>query len=178
MAEDFYIEGSDYIPEVKFEHEDECITISGKRSHNHHYVNEFFDPIFDWLEKYVQSKEVSIKVKLNFVDSKNLLPKLNQIEIKELEILEHLDTVPLAITEMKKLKKLDLSHNLLRIIPNEIADLQNLEELDLQNNQLKEIPEGLTQLKSLKKLNLKYNPLPKEVKDKIKISLPQAEISF
>lgn len=60
--ENFYIEGSDYIPEVNFNAETGELWISGESYHE--YTLEFFQPVFDWLRKYTE--EAGRKFSLNF----------------------------------------------------------------------------------------------------------------
>lgn len=58
----FYIEGSDYIPEVDFDPEHGTLNISGESYHE--YTLEFFEPIFEWLKKFTQDE--GKKIELNF----------------------------------------------------------------------------------------------------------------
>lgn len=60
--ENFYIEGSDYIPEVDFNAETGELNISGESYHE--YTLEFFGPIFDCLKRYTE--EGGKKIELNF----------------------------------------------------------------------------------------------------------------
>ena len=95
--------------------------------------------------------------------------------IGELENLEELDIgglfdtrsddlaeFPLAVTELKKLRKLDLSDNAFKAIPEKILNLENLEELNLDGSlsHVRTIPD-FSKLKNLKTLNL--NGLPSEL---------------
>src|SRR5262249_45132114 len=69
---------------------------------------------------------------------------------------------PLAVTELKKLRKLDLSDNAFKAIPEKILNLENLEELNLDGSlsHVRTIPD-FSKLKNLKTLNL--NGLPSEL---------------
>ena len=49
--EKFYIKGSTYIPTVDFDPETNILEISGESYHE--YTIEFFQPIFEWLNKYL-----------------------------------------------------------------------------------------------------------------------------
>jgi hypothetical protein len=60
--ENFHIEGSTYIPKVDFNAETNVLNIEGESYHE--YTLEFFQPIFDWLEKYLE--EPGKSVKMNF----------------------------------------------------------------------------------------------------------------
>ncbi len=60
--ENFYIEGSDYIPEVDFNAETGVLNISGESYHE--YTLEFFEPIFEWLKRF--TAEGGKKIELNF----------------------------------------------------------------------------------------------------------------
>ncbi|MCS6820855.1 MAG: DUF1987 domain-containing protein [Microscillaceae bacterium] len=60
--ENFYIEGSSYIPEVHFDAQTGILNISGESYHE--YTLEFFQPIFDWLAEY--TAEPGKTITLNF----------------------------------------------------------------------------------------------------------------
>mmetsp|Transcript_16957 Transcript_16957/g.27450 ORF Transcript_16957/g.27450 Transcript_16957/m.27450 type:complete len:158 (-) Transcript_16957:1207-1680(-) len=96
--------------------------------------------------------------------------------------LEHLDIsdnkidlVPAPVfTDLPKLKKLDLSDNLIQTIVGEVGHLHDLEELDLSNNKIKDLPfDVLENMPSLKRINLKGNeetletPIPEGLYDKV-----------
>jgi leucine-rich repeat protein SHOC2 len=60
---------------------------------------------------------------------------------------------------LKNLKSLNLSGNLIETIPKEISELKNLESLDISGNQIKTIPKEFTELKNLKSLYLSRNKI-------------------
>jgi hypothetical protein len=60
--ENFYIEGSTYIPKIDFNAETKVLNIEGESYHE--YTLEFFQPIFDWLEEFLQ--EPNQQVVMNF----------------------------------------------------------------------------------------------------------------
>lgn len=60
--DNFYIEGSHYIPQINFVADTGVLEISGESYHE--YTLEFFQPIFDWLKKYTE--EEAKKITLNF----------------------------------------------------------------------------------------------------------------
>lgn len=52
--ENFQIEGENYIPTVNFNAETGELEISGESYHE--YTIEFFQPIFEWLNKYLEQE--------------------------------------------------------------------------------------------------------------------------
>ncbi len=52
--ENFQIEGENYIPTVNFNTETSVLEISGESYHE--YTIEFFQPIFEWLNKYLEQE--------------------------------------------------------------------------------------------------------------------------
>eukprot|EP00127_Corallochytrium_limacisporum_P005067 Clim_evm22s198 gene=Clim_evmTU22s198 len=68
-----------------------------------------------------------------------------------------MDIPPELLKVCRKLKTLNLGHNLIARIPEEIALLVCLEQLSMNGNLLEDIPVQLGQLVTLKKLNLKEN---------------------
>ncbi|WP_338790657.1 DUF1987 domain-containing protein (plasmid) [Bernardetia sp. Wsw4-3y2] len=52
--ENFQIEGENYIPTVNFNPEEGVLEISGESYHE--YTIEFFQPIFEWLNKYLEEE--------------------------------------------------------------------------------------------------------------------------
>ena len=69
--------------------------------------------------------------------------------------------LPLEITRLKKLEKLNLHQNELDTLAPDITKLENLTHLDISNNQFKELPAEVTKLKNLTLLNLSNNKLSK-----------------
>ena len=77
-----------------------------------------------------------------------------------------LNKFPVQILGSKRLMKLDLSHNSIKVIPKEIGDLILLDRINLSNNRIREVYSKLFQLPKLKILNLNNNRLinlPKQV---------------
>jgi internalin A len=66
---------------------------------------------------------------------------------------------PGQVCELRFLKTLDLSHNLLTKLPKEIGNLIHLEELRISGNRLKSLDENIVKLKGLSKLWLSGNRL-------------------
>ncbi|AFM05348.1 protein of unknown function (DUF1987) [Bernardetia litoralis DSM 6794] len=52
--ENFQIEGENYIPTVNFNAENGALEISGESYHE--YTIEFFQPIFEWLNNYLEQE--------------------------------------------------------------------------------------------------------------------------
>lgn len=81
------------------------------------------------------------------IDTKNLNISGNQIT----------GAIQSEIRNLKNLKTLNASNNLMTGVPAEIGQLQNLELLDLSNNQLTGLPYEIGNLKNLKVLNISGN---------------------
>ena len=56
--ENFQIEGENYIPTVNFNPESGILEISGESYHE--YTIEFFQPIFEWLNQYLEQEGKTI----------------------------------------------------------------------------------------------------------------------
>ncbi|MBI4037175.1 leucine-rich repeat domain-containing protein [Candidatus Daviesbacteria bacterium] len=124
-------------------------------------------------------------------DKKNVLDLSNQgleklpAYVLKMSNLEELDisnnrltgALPAEIHDLRKLRVLDASDNLMTGVPAEVGQLQNLEVLDLSNNKLTGLPNELGNLKKLKKLNLSDNNYSKQDLEVIKKGLsPSVEI--
>lgn len=70
-----------------------------------------------------------------------------------------LDALPPEISEVRTLRSLDLSENLLEFLPAQIADLPNLTHLNLDQNELVKLPTNLRGLSSLESISLSSNRL-------------------
>lgn len=89
--------------------------------------------------------------------------------IEGLEHLEELRLVytpklvqfPLAVLNLKKLKKLNLYSSAIENIPADINRLTHLISLELDSNPITELPENIGELKHLQYLGLKYTKLKK-----------------
>ncbi len=86
----------------------------------------------------------------------------NPGETMELYIHKRPMTVfPVAIFQLKELRKLEISACQLRSIPENIGDLKKLEILVLSDNQLETLPEGISKLTKLLELDLSNNAFDK-----------------
>lgn len=56
--ENFHIKGSTYIPAIDFDAENHVLEIAGESYHE--YTQEFFQPVFDWLDQYLEEGGNSI----------------------------------------------------------------------------------------------------------------------
>lgn len=82
--------------------------------------------------------------------------KLNQLEV--LSANENkLKFISENISNLKNLKKLDVSVNEFSEFPNQINELKNLELLSMSFNHLNKLPKNITNLKQLKLLDLSNN---------------------
>lgn len=68
-----------------------------------------------------------------------------------------LKAFPPSLAKLKKLKKLNLSKNIIAEIPAIIGELENLEELNLSDCKIQTIDEAIGKLKKLRILNLSSN---------------------
>lgn len=124
-------------------------------------------------------------------DKKNVLDLSNQgleklpAYVLKISSLEDLDisnnkiggALPAEIHDLRSLRVLDASDNLMTGVPAEIGQLQNLEVLDLSNNKLTGLPYELGNLKRLRQLNLSGNDYSKQDLEVIKKGLsPNVEI--
>lgn len=78
----------------------------------------------------------------------------------------NISSVPDAISNLKNLKRLNLSNNKLKSISEKISNLNKLAYLNLTNNNLTDISEKIANMPSLKELYLEGNPfdmLPPEI---------------
>jgi Leucine-rich repeat (LRR) protein len=83
----------------------------------------------------------------------------NQTNLESLNVSGNQITgaIQAEIKNLKNLRVLNASNNLMTGVPAEIGQLQNLEILDLSNNQLTGLPYELGNLKNLKTLNISGN---------------------
>jgi len=84
--------------------------------------------------------------------------RLNNLEVLSLYGNE-LDSIPHIIFSSRKLRKLDLGFNKIRVIDSSIAKLDNLELFSLPNNELSAMPEEMGALSKLKYLYLPGNQM-------------------
>jgi hypothetical protein len=89
-----------------------------------------------------------------------------------------ISTIPEEITQLKKLRFLDLTDNLNITNADVLSGLQNLEKLYLFGCGLKKLPNDIGQLKNLKYLGLTGNPISNDEIARIKKELPYCEVIF
>lgn len=116
-----------------------------------------YDVLKTLPEEFAQLKNLKIlKARACFEVFPEVIAKLEHLE--ELTLTGsswiRLKEFPIALTNMKNLKKLDISGHAFTTIPEEILNLENLEELNLDDSlgYLKSIPD-LSRLKKLKTLH-------------------------
>ena len=104
---------------------------------------------------------------LNNIDSEGEIPDyLNGLE--HLEILSwwkgEIETLPIWLSQLPKLKKLLLAHNNIKIIPEAILEMPSLEDLNLSNSieNLEQFPLDHNGTSNLKVLNLSNSHLSKQ----------------
>ena len=68
---------------------------------------------------------------------------------------------------MSKLKFLELSNNNLETIPEAVTQIKKLRRLELDNNFINNIPESFEYMWSLEEISIKGNPLSKKEIDKL-----------
>jgi hypothetical protein len=81
--ENFFIESSTYIPKIDFNSETDVLSIEGESYHE--YTVEFFQPVFEWLNKYLTepSKKITLNFKMTYFNtssSRRFLEILNLLE--------------------------------------------------------------------------------------------------
>ncbi len=67
--ENLHIESKEFIPEINFNLETGIWNISGDSYHE--YTHEFFDPIFRWVDKCLQTdgREITLSFKMNYFNT-------------------------------------------------------------------------------------------------------------
>lgn len=83
------------------------------------------------------------------------------------------------IRQMSKLETIDTSYIQMTGVPAEIGQLKNLRSLNLSNNLIMNLPNELANIKAnLKDLDLSGNPLSQEEINRLKQWLPNTNIVF
>jgi Leucine-rich repeat (LRR) protein len=92
--------------------------------------------------------------------------------------LHAIQTLPLEMAKLNKLKVLDLTDNsgLSSIDP--LAELEQLEELYLFGCHLTKLPQNMSRLTRLKKLGLTGNNITEEELSRIKSQLPNSQVVY
>jgi hypothetical protein len=81
--ENFFIESSTYIPKIDFNSETDVLSIEGESYHE--YTVEFFQPVFEWLGKYLSEpgKKITLNFRMTYFNtssSRRFLEILNLLE--------------------------------------------------------------------------------------------------
>jgi len=81
--ENFFIESSTYIPKIDFNPETDVLSIEGESYHE--YTVEFFQPVFEWLNKYLSEpgKKITLNFRMTYFNtssSRRFLEILNLLE--------------------------------------------------------------------------------------------------
>lgn len=81
--ENFHIEGSTYIPRVDFNAETGVLEIEGESYHE--YTMEFFQPIFDWINEYLdqEGRTISMNFKMSYFNTSSSRRFLEVLTILE-----------------------------------------------------------------------------------------------
>ena len=127
-------------------------------------INNYYTEL-KCLRKYRNIKDL-------IINNKNII----QIDAHFYSHLKYLESLNLShnvigeisnkITNLQKLKILNLSDNFISILPHYLKDIKNLEELYLNNNKIEFIPTSIQFFPSLKILNISQNNierLPMEI---------------
>ncbi len=79
----FHIEGQEFVPEVFFDPDKDTLTISGASYHE--YTDEFFDPIFAWLEEYLATpgRTVTFNFDMNYFNTASSKCFYDMLEMME-----------------------------------------------------------------------------------------------
>lgn len=104
------------------------------------------------------------------------------IQLQQLEQLylpvNSLTTIPLELSDLPKLKCLDLSDNPGLATIDNVTKIQSLEQLYLSGCSLTSLPKNIGALKKLKRLGLTGNALSGTEQVRIKRALPNCKIIF
>jgi internalin A len=84
--------------------------------------------------------------------------KLSNITTLDLSNI-HLNSLPLGITNLRRLSVLDLARNKLSKFPIEIIEFKNLNSLNMAGNKLSDLPNAIGKLENLRDLDLSSNRL-------------------
>lgn len=81
--ENFHLKGSTYIPKIDFDVETNILEISGESYHE--YTQEFFQPVFQWLDDYLEGKgkEITFNFRMTYFNtssSRRFLEILTKLE--------------------------------------------------------------------------------------------------
>jgi len=124
-----------------------------------------------WRDLYkICKNEFKTKAKSNLEKVKSLT-SIDTLFLDDCKLRE----LPIIVTYLKQLYKLDLSGNFIDELPETIVNMSNLIILDLSNNNLKTIPERIFTMEILENLNLSKNSI--EEIDKLPPNLNALNIS-
>ncbi|MCA9790152.1 MAG: leucine-rich repeat domain-containing protein [Candidatus Eremiobacteraeota bacterium] len=101
------------------------------------------------------------------------LKKLNKLDVSKNQLTE----LPWSIGELRTLTHFSARNNQLGAVPEGLGKLTNLVELDLSYNPISTLPD-LSKLTHLRTLNLRSTKLPAAEKDRLRGSLPSAQVLF
>ncbi len=84
--ENFFIEGATYIPRIDFNAKTGELSIEGESYHE--YTMEFYQPVFEWLEKFLSEpgKEITMNFRMTYFNtstSRRFLEMLTTLESYE-----------------------------------------------------------------------------------------------
>jgi Leucine-rich repeat (LRR) protein len=105
------------------------------------------------------------------------IQSLTNLEILELRV-NSIQTVPIEIGKLKKLKALDLTDNPGLSNIDHVVQLAELQELYLYGCSLIKLPDNIGQLKKLKHLALTGNNIDSTERERITTALPTTDIQF
>lgn len=86
--ENFHLKGSTYIPKIDFDAESNILEISGESYHE--YTQEFFQPVFEWLDEFLEEsgKEITFNFRMTYFNtssSRRFLEILTKLETYQRE---------------------------------------------------------------------------------------------
>ena len=105
------------------------------------------------------------------------IKKLKNLETLRLNV-NSISTIPVELTELKKLKQIDLSDNVSLSNIDALVKISSIEELYLYGCHLTKMPSDIGNLKNLRKAGIVGNNLDKNEQNRIKKALPNCDIIF
>lgn len=134
---------------------------------NDHRMTELPESIGDLVNLEVLELEAdfSINNEFGFTELPPQITQLAKLKVVNLAF-NNLTELPVGIENMLSLESLDLDRNQLTTIPQEIAELSNLKSFFIARNQITSLPAEIGSLSNLENLRLiqnEFNTLPKEI---------------